>query len=332
MVHAVGELTLNEVWTATGNLLVSTGDNAGGQARTMSTTHPSLDTKLTAPVTGPQGENLGLRPVARIKIQDPVIAAGQGYPALAMRFHADRLITPDDLRRWRVAPDHVLDGLLDWTARGRRLMIGGGTATGKTTILAALLQAVPARERVVKIEDPEEIWCSSPNVQTLEARRVAEASGMQSFTVADGVDDAMRMAPDRLIVGEVREGGAAMALFRAMMSDHSGMTTFHSDSPMAMMRRLGSILRGDVGLPADTVPSLTEQAVDVYVQIGWAEEGDHTRTRAVLGVYELVDTEFIEPADAEGVLRYQGSNIGFRTLWRMDRSESPLAPLARRLY
>ena len=120
-----------------------------------------------------------------------------------------------------------------------------GTATGKTT----LLSAVPAHERIVKIEDPEEIWCSNPNVYTIEARHVAANTNMHSFSVADGVDDAMRMAPDRLVVGEVRQGRAAMALFRAMMSDHSGLTTFHAESPMGMLYRLGIILRADTEVP-----------------------------------------------------------------------------------
>lgn len=332
MLYARGELTLNDVWKSIGNLLVSTGDSAGAQARTMSVTQPTLDTKLSAPATGPNGEDWGQRPVCRIKIQHPVIAAGQGYPAMSMRFHADRPVTPSDLRAWQVAPDHVIDALLQWTADQLRIMIGGGTATGKTTVLTALLDAVPTQERIVKIEDPEEIWCSSPNFQTLEARHVSDASGMRSFSVADGVDDAMRMAPDRLIVGEVRQGDAAMALFRAMMSDHSGMTTFHSDSPSSMMHRLSTILRADLQVPEDTVPGLIEAAVDLYVQIGWAEDADLSRSRAMLGIYEIVNLDFIHPEDVADAVRYQNSHVGFRTLWRLEDGDRAIGELARRIH
>ena len=131
------------MWRDVNNLLVATGGGAHAQARTIGVTDPSLDAKLTARVTGPGGEDWGVRPVCRIKAQHPVIAAGQGYPGLALRFHATEPVTPDHIRRRRLSPDHVLDRLLAWVAEGKRVMIGGGTATGKTTLLSALLAAVP---------------------------------------------------------------------------------------------------------------------------------------------------------------------------------------------
>ena len=330
--HAARTLAVGEVWKDVSNLLAAVGGGAHAQARTISVTDPSLDTKLTARVTGPNGEDWGVRPVCRIKAQHPVIAAGQGYPGVALRFHATEPVTPAHIRGWNMAPDHVLDALLDWTAAGKRIVIGGGTSTGKTTLLSALLEAVPGRERIVKIEDPEEIWCNNPNVHTVEARYVADTSGMNDFTVADGVDDAMRLAPDRLIVGEVRQGRAAMALFRAMMSDHSGMTTFHAESPLGMLYRLGIILRADTELSDDAVPELTEAAVDLYVQIGWAEDADASRSRALLGVYELVNADFIHPEDAAGLIRYKDTPVGFLPLWSLAEADRPLRPLARRQF
>ena len=330
--HAPRSLDVGTVWKGVSNLLTACGGGAGAQARTVSVTDPSLDAKLTARITGPNGEDWGVRPVCRIKAQHPVIAAGQGFPSLALRFHSTEPVTPDHIRNWNMAPDHVLDALLQWVADGKRIMIGGGTATGKTTLLAALLDAVPPHERIVKIEDPEEIWCSNPNVSTIEARYVDDAAAMNSFSVADGVDDAMRMAPDRLVVGEVRQGRAGLALFRAMMSDHSGLTTFHAETPMGMLYRLGIIMRADTELSDDAVPALTEAAVDLYVQIGWAEDVDTSRSRALLGVYELVNAEFTDPADVRDLIRYKGGTVGFRPLWSLAEPERPLPTLARRKF
>ena len=127
-------------------------------------------------------------------------------------------------------------------------MVIGGTATGKTTLLSALCHGIPSAARIVKIEDPEEIWVPHPNVTTLEARPAPPGSNVPSYTVADGVDDAMRLAPTYVIVGEVRRGDAALALFRAMMSDHAGLTTFHADGPEHAAYRIGVIMYSDAGV------------------------------------------------------------------------------------
>ena len=112
------------------------------------------------------------------------------------------------------------------------MLITGGTRTGKTTLLSALCSFLPAAWRILKIEDPEEIWIDRSTVQTIEARPQAVGTEVRPYTLADGVDDAMRMSPDYLIIGEVRDGKAAQALFRALMTGHGGACTFHADSPI----------------------------------------------------------------------------------------------------
>ena len=94
---------------------------------------------------------------------------------------------------------------------GQRILITGGTRTGKTTLLSALCNFLPVGWRIVKIEDPAEIWIDRQTVQTIEARPVPPGSEVPPYTLADGVDDAMRMSPDYLIIGEVRDGHAALA-------------------------------------------------------------------------------------------------------------------------
>ena len=103
----------------------------------------------------------------------------------------------------------------------------------------------------MKIEDPEEIWLPHPNVTTLEARSAPPGSNVPSYTVADGVDDALRLAPAYVILGEVRRGDAALALFRAMMSDHAGLTTLHADGPEHAAYRIGVIMYSDAGVQSE---------------------------------------------------------------------------------
>jgi pilus assembly protein CpaF len=156
--------------------------------------------------------------------------------------------------------------------QGYRILITGGTRTGKTTLLSALCNFLPSAWRIVKIEDPEEIWINRPTVQTVEARPAAIGTEIQSYTLANGVDDAMRMSPDYLILGEVRDGQAGLSLFRAMMTGHSGASTFHADNPREAVRRLTTVLGADTGMrPADALRLISE-AVDVLVQIGIRHE------------------------------------------------------------
>ena len=144
-----------------------------------------------------------------------------------------------------------MDLLQQAMEQGYRILITGGTRTGKTTLLSALCNFLPPAWRIVKIEDPEEIWIDRPTVQTIEARPAAIGTEIQPYTLANGVDDAMRMSPDYLILGEVRDGQAGLSLFRAMMTGHSGASTFHADSPREAVRRLTTVLGADTGHAAN---------------------------------------------------------------------------------
>jgi len=90
------------------------------------------------------------------------------------------------------------------------------------------------------------------------------------------VNDAMRMSPDRLIVGEVRKGDAALALFRAQMSDHPGLSTFHAEDPYAAVHRLSVIMFSDAGVRIEAAKAFFASAVDLYVQINFVSvDGDN---------------------------------------------------------
>jgi pilus assembly protein CpaF len=131
---------------------------------------------------------------------------------------------------------------------------------------------LPGGWRIVKNEDPEEIWVDRPTVQTVEARPQAVGTDVKPYTLADGVDDAMRMSPDYLVIGEVRDGMAAMSLFRALMTGHSGACTFHADSPREAARRLATVMGADAGVRIHEANQMIADAVDLLVQIGIRHE------------------------------------------------------------
>ncbi len=175
--------------------------------------------------------------------------------------------------------------LVESVSKGLRVLVIGGTASGKTTVLSALCNGIPKSARVLKIEDPEEIWLDHPHVVTLEARPAQLGTAVTSYLLSSGVDDAMRMSPRWLIVGEMRRGDAVAALFRAQMSDHPGLSTFHAESPDAAISRLNLLLFSDVGIRAEAAKEMFVQAVDLLVQVGFRLDGTGKRRRRLVGIW-----------------------------------------------
>jgi pilus assembly protein CpaF len=284
--------SLTDVWRATETLLAPLG-------RAVTEASPSVDAKI------PRQE--GLPGGARIKIIHPVVAPGLGYPSINIRLFEDKPVPPDLLIQWKVAPEKVIRGLVDLVSKALRILVIGGTASGKTTLLSALCNGIPKEARVVKIEDPEEIWLDHPHVVTLEARPAQVGSSIVPYSLASAVDDAMRMSPKWLIVGEMRRGDAVAALFRAQMSDHPGLSTFHAEGPESAITRLNLLLFNDVGVRSEGAKEMFVQAVDMIVQVGWLRGG-----RAMIGVWEVSKT-------------LKGGNVQFRQLYQPgDEELSPI--------
>ncbi len=258
---------LTEAWRAVETLLAPLG-------RAVTEAAPSVDAKI------PRQD--GLAGGARVKIIHPVVAPGLGFPSVNIRLFEPKPVPPERMIEWNVAPPAVINGLVDLVSKALRILVIGGTASGKTTLLSALCYGIPKEARVVKIEDPEEIWLDHPHVVTLEARPVQVGSSIVPYTLASAVDDAMRMSPKWLIVGEMRRGDAAAALFRAQMSDHPGLSTFHAEGPEAAVMRLNLLLYADVGIRAESAKEMFAQAIDLIVQVGWLNG-----KRAMLGVWEV---------------------------------------------
>lgn len=287
-----------EAWRAVETLLAP-------QGRACTEATPSVDARL------PRDQTQGFGG-ARVKVLHPSIAAGDGYPSLALRLYEPEPVPPQRIVEWGVLPEVVLAALLEAVSSRLRVMVVGGTATGKTTLLSALCHGIPADARIVKVEDPEEIWLPHPNVTTLEARPAPPGSDVPAYTVSDGVDDAMRLAPSHLIVGEVRTGDAALSLFRALMSDHAGLTTFHAEGPEEALFRLGVILFADAQVRFEAAKGLFVQAIDLVIQVGWRE-----KTRRCLGVWEVGDLS--------------GGKVTFRILWQPGEAEMKAPERRRRI-
>ena len=173
-------------------------------------------------------------------------------------------------------------------AEGRNLIVSGGTASGKTTLLNALAGTIPAAERVITVEDAAELSLARDHVVRLEARP-PNAEGAGGATVRDLVRNALRMRPDRIVVGEVRDG-AAFDMLQAMNTGHDGsLSTCHANGPVDAIRRLETMtLMAGVPLPLVAVRQQIASAVDVVVHV--ARTG---RARRVV-------TEVTEVAEATG--------------------------------
>jgi len=176
--------------------------------------------------------------------------------------------------------------MLAWAVAARlNILVSGGTGAGKTTLLNALAGCIPEGERVVTVEDAAELRLPGDHVVRLEARP-ANAEGAGAVRIRELVRNALRMRPDRIVVGEVR-GPEALDMLQAMNTGHEGsLSTCHANSPDDALRRLETmVLMGDVDLPLAAVRTQVESALDLVVQVARRPDG----TRRIVAVAEVVE-------------------------------------------
>lgn len=184
----------------------------------------------------------------------------------------------------------------------RNIVVSGGTGTGKTTLLNCLSELIAPEERIVTIEDSAELRLCHDNLVSLEARpRNVEGRGMVS--IRDLVRNALRMRPDRIVVGECR-GGEALDMLQAMNTGHDGsLTTAHANSPRDLLSRLEVMsLMAGMELPLSAVREQIASAVNIVVQQARFACG----TRRVVSISEVTGTE--------------GSRIQMQDLFRFERT------------
>jgi Flp pilus assembly CpaF family ATPase len=212
-------------------------------------------------------------------------------PAVVIRRHRFELSDLGQLRR-RGMIDRALHEFLAAAVRARRnVIVAGGTGSGKTTLLRALLNEVPARERIVTIEDAYELGLdrfsdTHPDHDMLQARP-ANTEGRGLVSMADLTRMALRMDPDRVVVGEVR-GAEAFPMLLAMSQGNNGsMCTMHADSTRSVFPKLAAyVSMADTGLPVETVNLLVANAVHFVVHIDVVDG-----VRRVASVREVVDAD-----------------------------------------
>jgi pilus assembly protein CpaF len=148
----------------------------------------------------------------------------------------------------------------------KNIVISGGTGSGKTTLLNVLSAAIPPDERIVTIEDAAELQLTQPHVVSLETRP-ANMEGRGEYTIRDLVKNALRMRPDRIVVGECR-GGEALDMLQAMNTGHDGsLTTTHANSPGEAIARIETlVLMGGVDLPSRAIREQIAASINLVVQ------------------------------------------------------------------
>jgi pilus assembly protein CpaF len=204
-------------------------------------------------------------------------------PVLTVRKFSPRAYGVEDLVSLETLSTEIAE-LLDACVRGRlNVLVSGGTGTGKTTLLNVVSSFIPEDERVVTIEDAVELRLHQKHVIRLESRP-PNIEGRGQVTIRDLVRNALRMRPDRIIVGEVR-GAEALDMLQAMNTGHDGsLSTLHCNSPRDALSRLETmVLMAGIDLPVRAIREQVASAVDLIVHITRLRDG----TRRVTQVTEV---------------------------------------------
>jgi pilus assembly protein CpaF len=208
-------------------------------------------------------------------------------PTLTIRKFARDPYTMNDLISFGTVSARAAQ-FLNACVKGKlNMLIAGGTGTGKTTTLNAISAAIPSDERIVTIEDAAELQLQQDHVITLESRP-ANIEGQGEIKIRELVRNALRMRPDRIIVGEVR-GAETLDMLQAMNTGHEGsLTTIHANAPRDALSRLETlVMTGGIELPHRAIREQIASAFDVLVQIQRLVDG----TRRVTHICEVLGME-----------------------------------------
>jgi pilus assembly protein CpaF len=220
-------------------------------------------------------------------------------------------ISVDTLIKNGTLSKKLLEFLRACVVARQSIVISGGTGSGKTTLINAVGSFIPYDESIVTIEDTAELQIQHPDVRRMEAR-TANIEGKGQITLRDLVGDALRMIPDRIIVGECR-GEEAFDMLQAMNTGHDGsLTTVHANSAQDCISRLLTLTQmASMGLEQAAIYEMIAGAVDIIVHVG----RDRTGQRRILEIAEIAGT------DEHGVK--------LNTLWKYDRESEGWKLIAR---
>jgi pilus assembly protein CpaF len=187
-------------------------------------------------------------------------------PCITIRKFAKTPLAMADLVRFGSMSEEMAEFLERSVKVKKNIVISGGTGSGKTTLLNVLSSAIPAHERVVTVEDAAELRLAQPHVVALESRP-PNLEGKGEYSIRDLVKNALRMRPDRIVVGECR-GGEAVDMLQAMNTGHDGsLTTTHANNPREAVARIETLcLMAGLDLPARAIRSQIAASVHLIVQ------------------------------------------------------------------
>lgn len=242
-----------------------------GSNRLVNEASPIVDTRLA----DGSRVNVVLAPVA---VNGPIVT---------IRKFGKDAITMDQLIAWNSISKEISTFLATLVAAGYNIFISGGTGSGKTTFLNALSQFIPKDERIITIEDNAELKLQEiPNLVSLEARN-PNVEGTGAVTIRDLIKSALRMRPDRIIVGEVR-GAEAIDMLQALNTGHDGsLSTGHANSTADMLSRLETMVLMGMNLPLPAIQRQIASGIDIIVHLGRLRD----KSRKLLEVSEVLGYE-----------------------------------------
>lgn len=239
--------------------------------RRVNQSDPIVDTRL------PDG--------SRVNVVLPPVAI-DGAAVTIRKFPADQ-ITMEDLIKWGSVTKEAADFLKKLVEGGYNIFISGGTGSGKTTFLNALSDYIPKDERIITIEDAAELQIRNiQNLVRLEVRN-ANIEGKNEVTIRDLLKSSLRMRPDRIILGEIRDA-AACELLNIMNTGHDGsLCTGHANSSKDMLSRMETLVLSGIDIPVMAIRNQIASALDIIIHLGRIRD----KTRKVLEIAEIVGME-----------------------------------------
>lgn len=244
--------------------------------------------------------------------------------ALSIRKFSEKPITLDMLQGFGSMSEKMCTALKIAGACRMNVVISGGTGSGKTTMLNALSKMIDPGERVLTIEDAAELRLQQPHWLPLETRP-PNLEGQGAITIGDLVKNALRMRPDRIILGEIR-GAECFDLLAAMNTGHDGsMCTLHANSPRECLGRMENmILMGDIKIPKEAISRQIAESVDLVVQVKRLRDGSRRTTNItevigmegdVIVTQELFKFEYLDEGEDGKIMgEYRSSGLRPYTL------------------
>lgn len=241
----------------------------GTNNRMVNDSNPIVDTRL------PDGSRVNI-------VLQPIAIDGS---AISIRKFPKQPLLMKDLIQLQAITEEAAEFLKLLVLAGYNIFVSGGTGSGKTTFLNALSQYIPKEERIITIEDSAELQLvEKPNLIRLETRN-ANTEGVTPITIRDLIRSALRMRPDRLIVGECR-GAEALDVLQAMNTGHDGsLSTGHANSCKDMLSRLETMVLMGMELPLPAIRSQIASGIDVLIHLGRMRD----KSRKVLSIMEVLE-------------------------------------------